>query len=202
MLSAFCVAKPLLHFQHAKLKMEAALQAQIDMTWSIVRPSVFFKSALSQMEQVRGGGAFMVFQGGEDTSCNPIAESDLASYMLSCVTNNSRKSRIMNVGGPDDAITKRMQGEMMVFAALGTEPKFSKGPSVRVFSAFRRVAEFSSKLTRWTKLATAAEVANILSYYMTQDMLTTQPFEKFGRIRLQDHYNRILSVRVSHGERD
>jgi divinyl chlorophyllide a 8-vinyl-reductase len=190
MLSAFCVAKPLLHFQHAKLKMEAALQAQTDMTWSIVRPTAFFKSVSSQMERVRGGGAFMIFQGGADTSCNPIAESDLASYLLNCVTNNSLKSKILNVGGPDNAITKRRQGEMM-FEALGTEPKFSKGPSVRVLSTIRRVAEFSSKVTRLTKLADAAEVANILSYYITQDMLTTQPFEKFGRIRLQDHYNRI-----------
>ena len=52
MLSAFCVRKPLLHFQVAKLKMEAALQAQTDMTWSIVRPTAFFKSVSSQMERV------------------------------------------------------------------------------------------------------------------------------------------------------
>lgn len=79
-----------------------------------------------------------------------------------------------------------------MFEALGTEPKFSRGPSVRVFSIFRKGAQFASFLTRWTKFVDAAEVANILTYYITQDMLTTQPFEKVGRIRLQDHYNRIV----------
>jgi hypothetical protein len=28
-------------------------------------------------------------------------------------------------------------------------------------------------------------------YYAVEDMLTTDPSEKFGTIRLQDHYNRI-----------
>jgi divinyl chlorophyllide a 8-vinyl-reductase len=142
------------------------------------------------MERVRGGGAFMIFGGGEDTACNPIAESDLARYMLNCVKSQSLTNRILNVGGPDDAITKRRQGEMM-FEALGTEPKFSKGPSVLVFSVFRKAAQFSSFVTRWNKLGDAAEVANILMYYITQDMLTTKPFEKFGRIRLKDHYRKI-----------
>lgn len=163
LLSAFCVNKPLLHFQHAKLKMEAAIQAQSDMTWSIVRPTAFFKSVSSPMERVRGGGAFMIFQGGEETSCNPIAESDLARYMLNCVTSKSRENQILNVGGPDDAITKRRQGEMM-FEALNMGPKFSKGPSVRVFSIFRKVTNCAYAVSRWTKLADAAEVANILTY--------------------------------------
>ncbi|KAI2496310.1 NmrA-like family [Fragilaria crotonensis] len=44
MLSAFCVKNPWLQFQQAKLKFEAALQAQQDMTYTIVRPTAFFKS--------------------------------------------------------------------------------------------------------------------------------------------------------------
>ena len=48
LLSAICVQKPLLEFQHAKLKFEAALQAAGDITYSIVRPTAFFKSLAGQ----------------------------------------------------------------------------------------------------------------------------------------------------------
>ena len=49
LLSAICVQKPLLEFQHAKLKFEAALQAAGDITYSIVRPTAFFKSLAGQV---------------------------------------------------------------------------------------------------------------------------------------------------------
>lgn len=49
LLSAICVQKPLLEFQHAKLKFEGALQAAGDITYSIVRPTAFFKSLAGQV---------------------------------------------------------------------------------------------------------------------------------------------------------
>ena len=49
LLSAICVQKPLLEFQHAKLKLEAALQSAGDITYSIVRPTAFFKSLAGQL---------------------------------------------------------------------------------------------------------------------------------------------------------
>ena len=49
LLSAICVQKPLLEFQHAKLKLEAALQSAGDITYSIVRPTAFFKSLAGQV---------------------------------------------------------------------------------------------------------------------------------------------------------
>ena len=48
LLSAICVQKPLLEFQHAKLKLEEALQTAGDITYSIVRPTAFFKSLAGQ----------------------------------------------------------------------------------------------------------------------------------------------------------
>jgi hypothetical protein len=48
LLSAICVQKPLLEFQHAKLKLEGALQAAGDISYSIVRPTAFFKSLAGQ----------------------------------------------------------------------------------------------------------------------------------------------------------
>ena len=49
LLSAICVQKPLLEFQHAKLKLEADLQSGGDLTYSIVRPTAFFKSLAGQV---------------------------------------------------------------------------------------------------------------------------------------------------------
>lgn len=49
LLSAICVQKPLLEFQHAKLKFEEALQSAEGITHSIVRPTAFFKSLAGQV---------------------------------------------------------------------------------------------------------------------------------------------------------
>ncbi|CAM9907751.1 unnamed protein product, partial [Choristocarpus tenellus] len=53
LLSAFCVKKPLLQFQKAKLKFEAALEKAGEkgkIGYSIVRPTAFFKSVSGQLE--------------------------------------------------------------------------------------------------------------------------------------------------------
>lgn len=56
MLSAFCVRKPELVFQHAKLKFEKYLQEQQEkITTTIVRPTAFFKSVSGQLEIVQKG---------------------------------------------------------------------------------------------------------------------------------------------------
>ncbi len=48
LLSGICVQRPLLEFQRAKLRFEGALQAAGDITYSIVRPTAFFKSLSGQ----------------------------------------------------------------------------------------------------------------------------------------------------------
>lgn len=65
LLSAYCVKKPLLQFQKAKLKFEAALRKQEEMTWSIVRPTAFFKSVSGQLEVIQSGAPFVMFGDGE-----------------------------------------------------------------------------------------------------------------------------------------
>ncbi len=52
LLSAICVQKPLLAFQQAKLAFEAELMAS-GLTWSIVRPTAFFKSQSGQVARVQ-----------------------------------------------------------------------------------------------------------------------------------------------------
>jgi divinyl chlorophyllide a 8-vinyl-reductase len=112
MLSAFCVKNPWLQFQQAKLKFEADLQAQDNMSYSIVRPTAFFKSVSGQLEVVQAGAPFVMFGDGEVTRCNPIAESDLATYLLDCVKENSRKNKVIDLGGPDEPLTMKKQGEV------------------------------------------------------------------------------------------
>ena len=112
LLSAFCVKNPWLQFQHAKLKFEADLQGQSTMTYSIVRPTAFFKSVSGQLEVIQQGAPFVMFGDGEVTRCNPIAESDLATYLIDCIKDKSRENKIINLGGPDEPLTMKKQGEV------------------------------------------------------------------------------------------
>ena len=41
--------------------------------------------------------------------CNPIAESDLAAYMLNCIDDQSKWNKIMDLGGPDEGMTMKEQ---------------------------------------------------------------------------------------------
>ena len=64
LLSAICVQKPLLAFQQAKLAFEKVLIAS-GLTYSIVRPTAFFKSLSGQLDRVKRGKPFLVFGDGE-----------------------------------------------------------------------------------------------------------------------------------------
>jgi divinyl chlorophyllide a 8-vinyl-reductase len=189
MLSAFCVKNPWLQFQQAKLKFEAALQDQTDMTWSIIRPTAYFKSLSMQLEIVKGGKPYVLFEDGKVTRCNPIAESELAEYLMDCVTDKTRHNIIRNLGGPDNAITQSDQGAMM-FKALGMEPEYSSAP-LWVFDPIIDFIQWFADFTGLEQLEDAAETGRIGKYYAVEEMLTTDPLEKYGRITLQQHYNRI-----------
>ena len=68
LLSAFCLRNPQLQFQKAKLRFEDKLRAQNDITWSIVRPTAYFKSVSSQIEVVAYDEApYVMFGDGEGT---------------------------------------------------------------------------------------------------------------------------------------
>ena len=112
LLSAFCVKNPWLQFQQAKLKFEADLEAQNSMTYSIVRPTAFFKSVSGQLEVIQQGAPFVMFGDGEVTRCNPIAEADLATYLIDSISDKSRENKIINLGGPDEPLTMKKQGEV------------------------------------------------------------------------------------------
>ena len=92
LLSAICVQKPLLAFQHAKLAFENALM-ESGMTYSIVRPTAFFKSLSGQLERVKKGKPFLLFGDGTLTACKPKAISKYNDKNLAIGWGTSKSER-------------------------------------------------------------------------------------------------------------
>lgn len=170
LLSAICVQKPLLAFQQAKLAFEQALIAS-GMSYSIVRPTAFFKSLSGQIERVRRGKPFLVFGDGRLTACKPISDADLADYLADCLHEPGRHNRILPIGGPGPALTPREQGELL-FEALGREPRFKQVPVALLDTIVAVLAGLGRALPA---LAVKAELARIGRYYATESMLVLDP---------------------------
>lgn len=113
LLSAICVQKPLLEFQRAKLKFEEELQAAGDITYSIVRPTAFFKSLAGQVQLVKEGKPYVMFGDGTLAACKPISERDLASYIADCIDKPELRNKVLPIGGPGDALTARDQANLL-----------------------------------------------------------------------------------------
>jgi len=166
LLSAICVQKPLLAFQQAKLAFEKTL-IDSGMTYSIVRPTAFFKSLSGQLERVKKGKPFLIFGNGGLTACKPISDSDLGDFIAGCLNDASRQNQILPIGGPGPAITPRQQGEYL-FQLMGTEPRFKSVP-VGLMDVIIGVLSAVSKLI--PAVAGKAEFARIGRYYATESML-------------------------------
>ena len=195
-LSAICLQKPELAFQHAKLAFERELVAS-GLTWSIVRPTAFFKSLSGQLERVRRGKPFLLFGDGRLTACKPIGDADLAGYLAECLDDPDRQGRILPVGGPGAAITPREQGEAL-FALLGRPPRFQHVP-VALLDAIIGVLDGLGRLR--PSLAEKAELARIGRYYATESMLVLDPVTQrydaaatpsVGTELLFDFYARVI----------
>lgn len=170
LLSAICVQRPLLAFQQAKLAFERQL-VQSGLTYSIVRPTAFFKSLCGQVERVKQGKPYLVFGDGRLTACKPISDGDLAAYLAGCLDDPARHNRILPIGGPGPAITPREQGEHL-FALLGRPPRFRQVP-VGLLDAIVGLLGAGGKLL--PALAAKAELARIGRYYATESMLVQDP---------------------------
>lgn len=197
LLSAICVQRPMLAFQQAKLAFEQVVR-ESGLTWSIVRPTAFFKSLSGQVERVRSGKPFLVFGDGTLTACKPISDDDLADYLAGCLDDPARHGRVLPIGGPGDALTPRQQGEML-FELLGRPPRFRQLPVglldviVAVLGTLGRVLP---------SLAAKAELARIGRYYATESMLVldaatgrydADATPSTGSETLKDHYRRLLA---------
>jgi divinyl chlorophyllide a 8-vinyl-reductase len=201
LLSAICVQKPLLAFQHAKLAFEKAL-VESGLDYSIVRPTAFFKSLSGQVERVRQGRPFLVFGDGKLTACKPISDADLGAYLADCLTDPGRRNRVLPIGGPGEAITPRQQGERL-FELLGRPPRFKQVP-VGLLDAIIAVLGTAGRLV--PALAARAELARIGRYYATESMLVLDPASgrydaaatpSTGSQTLFDHYAALVSGRLS-----
>jgi len=196
LLSAICVQKPRLAFQQAKLAFEHALMAS-GLDYSIVRPTAFFKSLSGQVEAVQRGKRFMVFGDGGLTACKPIAEADLARFLVSCLKDADKRNAILPIGGPGAAITPLEQGELL-FDLCGKPARFRHIPP-GLFSAIITLLAPLSRVI--PALRDKAEFARIGRYYATESMLWLNPATgeydanatpSCGSITLQDHYSRVL----------
>jgi len=165
-LSAICVQKPLLAFQHAKLAFEKALMAS-GLTYTIVRPTAFFKSLSGQLERVKKGKPFLIFGDGKLTACKPISDDDLADFIAGCLNDPSRHNQILPIGGPGPAITPFEQGESL-FQLLGKSPRFKSVP-VGMLDVIIGVLSVLGKVI--PAAADKAELARIGRYYATESML-------------------------------
>ena len=87
LLSAFCVGKPLLQFQFAKLLLEQEIREISEgpnpISHSIVRPTAYFKSLDGQIENARKGSPILYFGDGT-CAANAICEKDLAKFLADC----------------------------------------------------------------------------------------------------------------------
>ncbi len=166
LLSAICVQKPLLAFQHAKLAFEAKLM-QSGLVYSIVRPTALFKSLSGQIDRVRNGKPFLLFGDGTLTACKPISDDDLGAFMADCLTDPAKQNAILPIGGPGGAVTLKEQGEEL-FRLTGMPPKFKKIP-VAMFDVIGGVLRTLGKIS--PKLAEKGALAQIGRYYATESML-------------------------------
>ena len=206
LLSAICVQKPLLAFQHAKLAFERELIVS-GLTYSIVRATAFFKSLSGQIERVRQGKPFLVFGDGKVTACKPISDDDLGRYIADCLDNESRHNKVLPIGGPGPAITPLEQG-LRLFELLGRPPRYRQVP-VALLDAVLAALALLGHLS--PKLAEKAELARIGRYYATESMLVFDPATgrydaaatpSAGTETLFDFYAQVLrgEARVERGD--
>jgi divinyl chlorophyllide a 8-vinyl-reductase len=166
LLSAICVQKPRLAFQHAKLAFEKEL-ADSGLTYSIVRPTAFFKSLSGQIDRVRRGKPFLLFGNGELTACKPISNADLANYIVDCIADQSKHNAVLPVGGPGPAITPKQQADML-FKLAGQNPRYRHVP-VGLLDATVATLSVLGHISK--TMAEKAEYARIGRYYATESML-------------------------------
>lgn len=196
LLSAICVQKPLLAFQHAKLAFEREL-AESGLDYAIVRPTAFFKSISGQVERVKDGKPFIVFGKGNETACKPISERDLARFIVDRVEAPEADNRVLPIGGPGQALTPLDQGALL-FELTGRPARFRHVP-VRLFDV--AIAVLAPLARLFHGLAAKAEFARIGRYYATESMLAWDADQQrydadatpsFGSDTLREHYARML----------
>ena len=195
LVSAICVQKPELPFQHAKLAIEEAL-TQSTLTYSIVRPTAFFKSLSGQIDRLRGGKPFLVFGDGTLTACKPISDDDLGRFIAGCIDDPQRHNQVLPIGGPGCAVTPLDQVAELS-RLLGYQVKVKRVP-VALISTIYHVLRIAGKVS--AKAAAKADLAQIGRYYATESMLVwdgqrydADATPSFGTETLFDFYAKLIA---------
>ncbi|DBA68486.1 TPA: hypothetical protein ACH3X2_013773 [Trebouxia sp. C0005] len=197
LLSAICVQKPLLEFQHAKLKFEEALQSAQGITYSIVRPTAFFKSLAGQVENVKKGFPYIMFGDGHLASCKPISEADLASFMADCVEDKDKVNEVLPIGGPGRAWSAKEQGQYL-FKLAGKKERFISAP-VGLMDGI--IGCFDGLTRFFPGLEDSAEFGRIGRYYATESMLVWDDKQQkyvadatpsYGKESLEQFFERVM----------
>lgn len=196
LLSAICVQRPKLEFQRAKLAFEGELAAS-GLTYSIVRPTAFFKSLSGQVARVAAGKPFLVFGNGQLTACKPISDADLARYLVDCLTIPALQNRILPIGGLGPAIAPLDQVAMLT-DLLGRKVRVKHVP-IALMDTIIAVLKTLGRL--FPKLAEKANLAEIGRYYATESMLvwdrkagaySAKATPEYGTDTLKSHYAALL----------
>ena len=74
---------------------------------------------------------------------------------------------------------------------LGKEEAKLLGVPIGIFDVIINLLQGAANLFKSEQLEDAAEFGRIGRYYAIEDMLTTDPAEKYGETTLRQHYERI-----------
>jgi divinyl chlorophyllide a 8-vinyl-reductase len=201
LLSAICVQKPRLAFQHAKLAFEEALIAS-GLTYSIIRPTAFFKSLSGQIDRLRAGKPFLMFGDGRLTACKPLSDRDLGMFIAGCLADPERQNQILPIGGPGPALTSEDIGTAL-FHALDLPPKFRRVP-LSLFTLIGGTLRLGGLFS--PRLKQKAELARIGHYYASESMLLWDPGKnrydaattpETGRDTLADHFAALAAGEIT-----
>lgn len=196
LLSAICVQKPLLAFQHAKLAFETALVGA-GLRYSIVRPTAFFKSVSGQLDRIRRGKPYLMFGQGDLTACKPISDRDLGDYIARCLDDPALANRVLPIGGPGPALTPLDMGDAL-FRLTGMTPRYRRVPPA-LLRGIATGLDWTGRVN--PRLAAKADLARIGHYYATESMLVwdrdknrydADATPETGRDRLFDYYARLI----------
>uniref|UniRef100_A0A7S2Y0I1 Divinyl chlorophyllide a 8-vinyl-reductase, chloroplastic n=1 Tax=Fibrocapsa japonica TaxID=94617 RepID=A0A7S2Y0I1_9STRA len=219
LLSAFCVGKPKLQFQFAKLKLEAAIQqaqAAGELgSYAITRPTAYFKSLDGQIESAKSGGPVLYFGDGK-CSANPICETDLAKFIVDSAIAPAEcgmLNAIRNVGGPDvPPITKLEQIEL-IYDTLNTPAAARRAISIPLgvldflidlVSSLKGLISILSVNSFAEKFEDITEIIRIIKYYASEPMVAVdkERGEVQGSTQLADHFARLAKKGGALDERD
>ncbi len=196
LLSAICVQKPKLLFQKYKLKFEKALK-ESKINHTIIRPTAYFKSLSGQIERVKSGKRFIIFDQGLTNWFKPISERDLSLFITKKILKKTAYGKVFLIGGPGPAINPREQGKLL-FKAANMSERFLSLPS------------YSFKILLFTlgpfgifsqKIRDLKEFLRIALYYATESMLvwdeedrnyTDKKTPEFGNDTLEGFYEKVL----------